>query len=97
MKMGKNRQNKRIEFALGSRFDRVEYLAPRFFREILRMDYDNVIFVSDLSDIRDFPAGKDVVAVLRRFEEHYFLDPSRAESTHIVHLLELLDRNGVSA
>jgi hypothetical protein len=46
-------QKKRIEFAPRTRLQRVESLAPRFFHEVIGLDYEHCL-VTDESDLRDF-------------------------------------------
>jgi len=90
------RAPKKIKFASAARFKRLEHLAPRFFEEVLRMEYSDLVFVSDLSDLHDFTGAAGVDEFFERFESHYLIDPRQIGSTRIVDLLELLERNGVA-
>jgi hypothetical protein len=92
----------RFECAPQDRLARVDYLAPRFFREVLGWEYEECLVTddSDLSDYATATAGREehraeVESFLTKMQAHYLLtDP--ATSTRIVGLLELLVRKGVT-
>ena len=90
-----------IELASRDRLKHVEHLAPRFFREILGVDYEECL-VTDESDLRDFMASegssRDRISVtLDRVESHYFIDCRNVGSTRIVAVLEFLASSGVTS
>jgi len=87
----------RFELAPQDRMAAVEDLAPRFFREVVGWEYDEVL-VSDESDLVDFAdvtgdRKQEVQVMLSRFGSTYGLDPRAAKSTRIVDLLEFLATN----
>lgn len=94
--MAERRKPKKIKFASAARFERLKHLAPRFFSEVLKMEYSDLAFVSDLSDLHDFTGPGSMDEFFERFESHYLIDPRQIGSTRIVDLLELLERNGVA-
>jgi hypothetical protein len=75
----------------------VEDLAPRFFREVVGWEYDEVLVTdeSDLSDFADVTGDRkqEVQVMLHRIGSTYGLDPTEAKSTRIVDLLEFLANN----
>lgn len=91
------KQWNRIELASQARLKAVEYLAPRFFTEVIGIAYEDCL-VTDESDLSDFVrADHSMEAFLETFFTHYFVDPGEAGSTRIVDLLELLERHGVAS
>ena len=95
MRNGGRFRGKRIELAAQTRLLSVEHLAPRFFREVLEMDYEECL-VTDESSLSDFLDESGSVAIcLQRLRAHYLLDVRGVASTRIVDLLERLDRHGV--
>jgi hypothetical protein len=89
------------EFTLApqDRLAAVETLAPRFFSEVLDLDYAECL-TTDESDLCDYtsslePGAEEVEAVLDRIERHYLVDCRAAGSTRIVDLLEFLRDRGV--
>ena len=83
-----------VELAPQNRLDAVAHLAPRFFREVVGWDYEDVL-VTDASDLRDFAdttgdRAAEVAAMLDRLETHYRIDGRLAGSMQIVALLEFL-------
>lgn len=91
---------KKIVFASQERLSAVEELAPRFFAEVLEMDYWECL-ITDESDLRDFTgfgtdAGPSVERMLDRLEAHYLVDARVIGSTRIVQLLEFLQSRGVT-
>lgn len=94
-----NRPEK-IVLASQDRLSAVEELAPRFFAEVLEMDYWECL-ITDESDLRDFTefgtdAGPSVERMLDRLEAHYLVDARVIDSTRIVQLLEFLQSRGVT-
>jgi hypothetical protein len=92
--------SKPLVFAPADRLSAVEHLAPRFFREVLDRDYQNVM-ITDESDLCDFitagaGAEEELIGMLDRLEAHYLIDARPLDSTRIVALLELLGSRGVS-
>jgi hypothetical protein len=91
---------KKIQLASQSRLAEVEALAPRFFREVLEYEYDDVL-VTDKSDLRDFAdvfgdRNSAVDSMLDRLESHYLIDARQLGNTRIVELLEFLQARGVA-
>lgn len=92
---------KKITLASQERLVRVEELAPRFFQEVLEMNYFECL-ITDESDLRDFTDAfgdndeAEVAAMLDRLEAHYLVDGRAAPSTRIVDLLEFLQSRGVT-
>lgn len=91
---------KKIVIASQERLSVVEELAPRFFAEVLEMDYWECL-ITDESDLRDFTglgtdAGPSVERMLDRLEAHYLVDARVIGSTRIVQLLEFLQSRGVT-
>jgi hypothetical protein len=89
-----------VELAPQNRLDAVAHLAPRFFREVVGLDYADVL-VTDDSDLRDFAdttgdRSAEVRVMLDRLERHYRVDGRVAGSTRIVALLEFLDASGIT-
>jgi hypothetical protein len=94
------RKPKKIIFASQDRLSAVEELAPRFFAEVLEMDYGECL-ITDESDLRDFTefgndATPEVERMLDRIETHYLVDVRVIGSTRIVQLLEFLQARGVT-
>lgn len=92
---------KKIVLASQNRLSAVEELAPRFFAEVLEMDYWECL-ITDESDLRDFTefgtdASPAVERMLDRLEAHYLVDARVIGSTRIVQLLEFLQSRGVTA
>ena len=86
-----------FELAASDRLSAVDYLAPRFFREVVGWDYAEVL-VTDESDLRDFAditgnRDLEVAEMLDRIGTHYRVDGRLAGSTRIVELLEFLAAN----
>lgn len=75
----------------------VDDLAPRFFREVVGWEYDEVLVTdeSDLSDFADVTGDRtqEIQEMLHRIGSTYGLDPTAANSTRIVDLLEFLANN----
>ena len=93
-------QPKKFTLAPQVRLETGEHLAPRFFHEVLNLDYAECL-TTDESDLLDYTdsSGDDRVeaeAFLDRFESHYLIDGRGAKSTRIVDLLEFLQSRGVS-
>ena len=93
-------QPKRFTIAPHVRLETVAHLAPRFFREVLNLDYAEYL-TTDESDLQDYTAPfgdhrEEVEVLLDRFEAHYLLDGRVARSTRIVDLLAFLQSRGVS-
>jgi hypothetical protein len=91
---------RRFEFAPQDRLNAVEHLAPRFFRDVVGWDYEEVL-VTDESDLRDFAdltgdRSAEVAGMLDRLATNYGVDGRLANSTIIVDLLEFLAANGVT-
>lgn len=91
---------KKITFASQNRLSAVEELAPRFFAEVLEMDYWECL-ITDESDLGDFAefgtdASPTVERMLDRLEAHYLMDARVIGSTRIVQLLEFLQSRGVT-
>ena len=87
---------KKITFAPQDRLEAVEHLAPRFFTEVVGMEYSDCL-VTDESDLRDFATEEGgVEQMLDRFRTHYLLNPP-AGTLYIVDFLECLEAHGVSA
>ncbi len=91
---------KKIVFASRDRLSAVEELAPRFFAEVLEIDYGECL-ITDESDLRDFTefgseASPAVDRMLDRLEAHYLVDARIIGSTRIVQLLEFLQSRGVT-
>ena len=79
----------------------VEHLAPRFFREVLDIRYEECLVTAE-SDLQDFVIVKSssddaVSALLGRAETHYFISYPAAASTRIVDILEFLASHGVTS
>lgn len=95
-------KQKRIEFASQDRMTAVEPLAPRFFEEVVGLDYWECL-VTDESDLWDFASvldperASEVEEMLNRMDLHYFVESRSVGSTRIVELLEYLNRSGVTA
>lgn len=102
MPMPDTPRERNVELASQERLARVEHLAPRFFREVLGWEYDEVL-VTDESDLRDFADATapqhermaEIETFFARMNEEYFVDGRSAGSTRIVDLLELLRAHGV--
>ena len=93
---------KRIVLASQSRLEAVEYLAGRFFREVVLDPLYEDCLLTDESDLCDFVGFSDdwrdeIEAILDRFEAHYFVDARLLGTTNIVQLLELLRDRGVAS
>jgi hypothetical protein len=94
-------KSRKFTLAPQERLAQVEDLAPRFFREILDMDYFECL-VTDESDLRDFTNAfandhsTEVAMMLDRLEAHYLIDARVVDSTRVVDLLEFLQSQGVS-
>jgi hypothetical protein len=73
-----------IQFASGDRLAEVEDLAPKFFAEVLEMDYAEC-FISDESSLWDFTDEADISAYVIRIREVYDVD---IDSGNIVDILE---------
>lgn len=89
----------RLEFGCTEETERQEHLLPNFYEQVLRMDYADVLFVSDgTTSLWDFtspvPAevGDEFVSYLSRIEERYRVDASDIEDGNLVRVLE-----GISA
>lgn len=90
------KKHKRIELASQTRLKKVEELAPRFFREVLGMNYSDCL-ITDESDLGDFlEQGHSLEEFFERLEHHYFIDGRDAGTTRIVALLEFLNKRGVT-
>jgi hypothetical protein len=93
----RSEERKRFELAPQDRMAGVEDLAPRFFREVVGWEYDEVLVTdeSELSDFADVTADRkrEVQVMLRRMESTYGLAPTAAKSTRIIDLLEFLAIN----
>ena len=92
-------ERKQFTLASQSRLSAVEHLAPRFFRVVLDVDYEDCL-LTDESDLRDFASIFDdrtaaVAECLDRLEAQYLVDGRAAGSTRIVVLLEYLRASGV--
>jgi hypothetical protein len=74
----------------------VEYLAPRFFAEVVGRPYGNFI-ITDESDLFDILGEVGVGLAIDRMDEHYLVYSKARGSTTIADLLELLHERGVSA
>jgi hypothetical protein len=88
---------KHFELASQDRLTVVEPWAPRFFAEVLQMDYMDCL-ITDESTLWDFVADEsELLAALSRFRQHYFLEPPGDGCTLIVRFLEFLQERGVAA
>lgn len=92
--------DKPIFFASDDRLRAVEHLAPRFFAEIIGIDYDDC-FISDYSAIGDFfdasDAGEaEVEARLDLIAELYSVDVRHLGTHCIVDILEFLASKGIT-
>ncbi|MBL8998812.1 MAG: hypothetical protein JNL44_15975 [Gemmatimonadetes bacterium] len=76
-----------LEFAAVDRLTMVEYLAPRFFSEVLQVDYADC-FVSDESSLWDFHSESDNEEYFERIAERYGVNVRDIESSRIVDILE---------
>lgn len=88
-----------FELTSQNRLDAVAHLARRFFREVVGVDYAEVL-VTDESDLTDFTdttgdRSLEVAEMLARMATHYRIT-GRPESTRIVDLLESLASKGVT-
>src|SRR5688572_40942 len=92
--------SKKFTLASQDRLARVEDLAPRFFREVLDLDYGECLITdeSDLFDFTDVTGNHEaeVAAMLDKLETHYLVDGHAANSTRVVDLLEFLQSRGVT-
>ena len=88
---------KKFELASQDRLTEVEAWAPRFFTEVLEMDYYDCL-ITDESALWDFVADdSEREGALTRFRAHYFIEPPSDGRTLIVEFLELLRVRGVAA
>lgn len=78
-----------IEFAPADRMAALEDVAPKFFREVLEMDYGECV-VTDESSLWDFHAEADYDRLLRKIEEVYGADARDIESGSLADILERL-------
>jgi hypothetical protein len=76
-------------FAATDRLADVEHLAPRFFSEVIGMDYADCI-ITDESSIWDFHAEADNESYFERIVEVYGVNVRDIESGNIVEILERL-------
>jgi hypothetical protein len=87
-------KNTRFELAPQDKLAPLEYLAPRFFREVVGLEYSDVL-VTDESDLFDFAdvtgdREQEVQRMLLRMGATYGIDPSHIQSTKITDLLQFL-------
>ena len=75
-----------IEFASTDRLAEVEYLAPRFFDEVIGMDYGDCL-ITDESSLWDFHAEADNEQFFARIQEIYGVNVRDIESGRIVDIL----------
>jgi hypothetical protein len=85
-----------IEFASVHRVAGVEDLAPRFFAEVIHMDYAEC-FISDESSLWDFHAEPDNEHYFQRIAEVYGVNVRDIESGNIVEILERIRLLSASA
>ncbi len=89
---------KPIVIAPRKRLASVESLAPRFFAEVLGMDYYRDVLITDQSILWDFVNDDDeMLHAVHRFREHYFCEPPGDGSMAIVEFLEFLRDRGIAA
>lgn len=76
-----------VEFAPMDRLSEVEHLAPKFFSEILELDYADCL-VTDESSLWDFHADPDNTLYFARILEVYGTDVADIDSGRLVDILE---------
>ena len=76
-----------IQIASVERLAEVEYLADRFFTDVIEMDYGDC-FISDESSLWDFHAEADNERYFERINNIYGVNVRDIESANIVEILE---------
>lgn len=79
-------------FASTNEIDQYSTIARDFFQEILEMDFDTC-FVSDESDLWDFPNTSDKARVLELVKQTYQVDISDIETGNLVQIFQRLDES----